>query len=198
MKTIQNLVTAIAFCAFALSASAQCNSTFSYLSNGSNYYTFTANQVEQQGYTYNYTWNLSTGDVYYTPTAVESFYNGPGNYQACLTVSIQNSLGVNICTDSTCLAIIVPPVIQCFPNLYFSVLQDTTTTQFSFTNNLTDYTNVAISWNFGDGTQLAGIAAPTHNFPGYGEYTVCFYATDTISHCMDSTQLHFNQRHYVY
>src|SRR6202042_3558310 len=80
-------------------------------------------------------------------------------------------------------------VIQCFPNLYFSVLQDTTTTQFSFTNNLTDYTNVAISWNFGDGTQLAGIAAPTHNFPGYGEYTVCFYATDTISHCMDSVCL---------
>ena len=184
------LLTAILFWFAALgclNVSAQCNSTFNYTQQGAFTYNFTSNQVEQQGYTYNYTWNFSGLGTYYTPTVSEDF-GVTGDFQVCLKVSVQDSLGATLCTDSSCNVVVSTGTItpQCFPDVFIFYNYYPGSTQVQFSNTLADYTNVTVTWWFGDGNFETGVASPVYTYAAYGNYNVCLYLADTLNTCVDT------------
>ena len=116
---------------------------------------------------------LSAAAIFRAQPSVLNYFPGPGTYQVCHSVIIQDSAGVTICADSTCQTIQITITPTCFPdsNIYY-VMDDWV--HATFTDALTNYSNVSIRWVFGDGTTLSGVASPTHTYPHPGNYEACF------------------------
>lgn len=104
------------------------------------------------------------------------YYNSPGVYMVCLTVTIFN--GQECCTKQFCreIAIEEPCKEDCHMEAEIGVKFDQRTCTYYFTANVL-YTGLPITtwfWDFGDGTTATG-STVSHQFPGPGVYTVCLY-----------------------
>lgn len=125
------------------------------------------------GYTQVVGWNWSFGDggTSSTSTAIHT-YSSPGNYTVCLTVTALN--GKDTCYHTFCDSIWV----NCYPcelDADFSITLGNDSCQVDFTNNSSSLYGTQITgylWNFGDGSTSTAYA-PTHYYPGNGNYTAC-------------------------
>lgn len=108
-------------------------------------------------------------------------YAAAGNYSVQLVVT-----GSNGCTDTTVQAVIVLPA----PVAGFSYTPVCPGEPSQFSDN-TSFPSGSIqswSWNFGDGSPLAGGASPLHTYSAGGSYDVVLVVTGNNG-CADSVQV---------
>ena len=108
-------------------------------------------------------WDFGDGNVSTTQNPTHT-YAVAGTYTVCLTSS--NSCG----TDSLCKSI----TVECtLPNMDFRYTIDGMNISFGYTGEI----GVLYSWDFGDGTTVAGNIS-THTYANPGNYRVCLYGTN--------------------
>ena len=146
-----------------------CNAHFIFqLSNTANgiYFSGPANPT---GAVYN--WQYGDGS---SGTGMNSFHSyAPGNYLACLTVTIPAALNTLACTSTFCDSIHISPVtVNC--NAAFTMQPGSATNSIQFINS-SNPTGTIYSWSFGDNTTSTN-ADPAHTFAP-GNYQVCLTVT---------------------
>ncbi len=123
-------------------------------------------------------WDFGDGSTSTLQNPVHSF-PGNGNYNVCLTVTMQ--CGKKICKETFCSYI---PVEYCEkrcevePDFYQAVSIKNPCT-FLFTDGTSIGSNCSIvswHWDFGDGT-TSSLQNPTHTFAASGIYNVCLTVT---------------------
>jgi PKD repeat protein len=179
MKTLYQFILGCLFITVSLTASAQCNSGFTYSvsATDSSLYTFT-DSTTRGSWSLN-TWSFSDGSTYSGSPITHRFkYND--TFTVCHTVMDST----RTCIDSTCKTIIVNTRSNvCYASFTTRISGDTVW----FTN--TSSTAQGYQWSFGDGTGSSA-KSPMHIFSRAGtpkNYTVCLSITDTINNCYDST-----------
>ncbi len=106
------------------------------------------------------------------------FYNAPGKYNVCLTITTGVPGTTTFCSDTYCHNVFVDTVpIQCHNNF-----------QYSANNLIVDFFGMAIpqsstyAWGFGDGSSDIGQNV-VHTYASPGIYTVTLVTTDPLSGC---------------
>ncbi len=166
---------------------AQCNATFTVGQTNGTDFVCQANQTELPGYSYTQFWKEDGYEDPYNYTSIEVFnFYYSGDHIVCHYMTIQDSMGITLCTDSSCqtLHVILQPTCTGLTEIFDS--HDTGKT-VTFSSNISSYTHLQLIWNFGDGTSQTGVASPTHTYAQYGEYEYSLRAIDTVQHCADST-----------
>ena len=161
-----------------------CDATFTYQSISNNAISFTGNQAHLGGFTYFDTWT-DNGTTVSNSATFNITFPASGTYVICHTLVIQDSNGIVLCSDTSCVPVTISIGTGCLPA--FGISANVADTFYAtFTNTVTNFTNLKIWWNFGDGDTLAGVASPTHRYTRYGQFLVKLFATDTVHHCTDS------------
>ena len=184
---IKDLLLSMAILFLGYTASANCDATFSTASLGAGSYQFSANYTTQSSYTYADRWVFDVYGTYNGQASVIQTFWSSGTYHVCHYLTVQDSLGHVVCNDSSCQSVVIVIPQQC--QLSFGAYPSTSpaSTSVTFTNTITDYTNLKLVWQFGDGSSAGGVASPTHTYPAWGTYYYCLYVTDTVLHCADSS-----------
>ncbi len=183
-KSLSLSLTLLLLMAGFFNAKGFCDASFTFTPLNYNQYKFFSNQQQQSGYTYFHTWKGIGWGIPHMPD-VTAFFNTPGNVTVCHTVTEQDSLGNVLCVDSQCMVLTIVFPNICIPNFY---LQKDINVPLSVTfgSSIVNYTNLSLSWSFGDGQVVTGIAAPTHTYAVPGYYYACLYVNDTVQNCVDS------------
>jgi PKD repeat protein len=158
----------------ANTGNAQCNAYFTVVNNQTNgYVIFLDSSIFNSQYM-NYSWSLGDGTTSMSPNFTHTYV--AGTYNVCLTIT--DSLNPS-CTSTFCdSVIVVDSTATCYASFSF---QDTTGVLIFAPNvggNATNYL-----WDFGDGTTSTSLNPPSHIFPGYGSYVVCFTASNPSTAC---------------
>jgi PKD repeat protein len=171
MKTIKLQITLFVLL-IAGSLSAQCSTSYTWVSNGMTVY-FTGNAPAGG----NIVWTF--GDMAYDMTnqsSVQHTYAQPGTYQAC----IMYYDSMQTCFDSTCQMVVVD---SCYGDFSYTVNGLTVTFDgYASQSSANSY----YLWNFHDNSSGSMVEDPTHTFPQAGTYNVCFAFYDQQSGCGDS------------
>ncbi len=133
-----------------------------------------------------YQWDFGDGITSSEENPVHAF-PGPGSYTVCLSIFTQDS-----CSSTCCKNIVVgDTMLNCMAMFdYFSIADcgdSIADCLYTYERQFIDrsFGNIiSWSWDFGDGT-TSSEQSPLHEFPGYGEYTVCLsiYSPDS---CYDT------------
>ena len=109
--------------------------------------------------------------------SVVHIYNGPGTYNVCLFLNVQDTNGAVTCTDSFCTTIVIQSPIIC--QSAFSWRGDSLNNRtINFTDSSTYNSSAgqtdSIVWDFGDGNTGLGTTIQ-HTYFQSGAYNVCHY-----------------------
>lgn len=136
-------------------------------------YSFTSTGFCYSCVSQTYRWDFGDGTILNNANPNENHtYTQPGTYNACLIVT-GTSASNSICTDTICYSINIPPPCLMQPSFNYTINGQSVTFQGMISWAGSCWLNT-YSWNFGDGSNYAGILNPTHVYTFPGTYTVCF------------------------
>ncbi len=128
-----------------------------------------------------YVWDFGDGSSQDTGKVVHHTYSAAGSYNACLTVSLYDTLGNLLCTDNWCDSVTVaaPPSSSpvCVARFRYFNLRGDSVLRF-MAGPVKEY--ASYSWDFGDGSTDT-LKNPTHVYSTSGAYNVCLTITRTDS-----------------
>lgn len=128
---------------------------------------FTNSSSGNGGVLSSYSWDFGDGSLTSSQTNPNHLFSAAGSYSVVLTAS------TSACSDDTTIQISVAPA----PVVSFSA--STTSGCNPLTVNFTNTTtgSPVYTWNFGDGSPVSSLNAPSHTFNTAGVYTVTLIAT---------------------
>lgn len=123
-----------------------------------------------------YSWDFGDGSTG-TGNYSNHTFAAAGTYNVCLTVTLNDSTGAILCTDSHCDSITVntpaPPPSACSARFRYFALTGDTTVRF---NSGSGPGALSYSWDFGDGSTDT-VRNPVHTYALPGSYNVCLTIT---------------------
>jgi len=123
-----------------------------------------------------YSWDFGDGTTG-TGKSTSHAYTGTGTYYVCLTVTLSDSAGTILCTDTACDSVTintpVPPPSACSARFRYFAMMGDTTVRF---NSGSGTGAVSCSWDFGDGSTDT-VRNPVHTYAMPGSYNVCLTVT---------------------
>jgi gliding motility-associated-like protein len=142
---------------------------------------FTNTSAVSQGSIVQNQWTFGNGNIYTGTSPTGQSYPAPGLYDVRLVVRTNNA-----CRDTIIQQIEVFPVpvadftwdTVCYPSA----------TQFTDLSTISSYSIADHEWDFGDGSNHGSGPAPTHQYPGFGYYTVNLLTT-SVNGCEHDTTL---------
>lgn len=150
---------------FSHSAKSQCQSSFTYIDNGSGNFSFTNTST---GNFLSYYWTFGDGNNAYTLNSANTYLTN-GAYEVCL--SIFDS--ISQCQSTFCDSILVTSAASCSLNTPYYTIDSICNFYFTANNNGANY-----FWDFGDGNN-SNLQNPVHNYTNNGWYYYCL----TVDSC---------------
>ncbi len=164
--------TALAFFCFIMGNTAMsqqlCNAHFTHQPSGSVNGVHFISSPNASALT-TYAWSFGDGGTSTDPNPVHTY--SPGNYLACLVVTVPSSNGIILCTATFCDSIHVgPTTVNC--NAHFTHINSINGVQFT---NAVNPAGTTYSWTFGDGG--SSINPNPHHLYAPGNYLACLSVT---------------------
>lgn len=134
--------------------------------------------INQSAASASWSWDFGDGSPISTANSPTHTYAAPGTYPVTLIAA--TALG---CTDTITHSVIVNPN----PVAAYTA----TTACFTYATVFTDQSTSALSWswNFGDGSPLAGTASPVYTYPAAGNYNAALTVTNSFGCTNTVTQV---------
>lgn len=136
-----------------------------------------------------YSWDFGDGTTG-SGMDITHTYAAAGSYNVCLTVTLTDSTGAVLCTDTDCDSVTVsapqPAPVNCSAHFRYFTMRGDTSVRF-FGGFATDV--ITYAWDFGDGSTDT-IKNPKHTYAAPGTYNVCLTISsyDTLGNllCTDT------------